>query len=146
MKNRNIIMKKKILLIFLMLINCKNNQEIDFGETVDFGTANREMRYLIVPFLKTTEIDLFFAGIYDLEFNPDNKGCYRKYHFKRSEFDRCKLLVLSILVVNKDLNPTPGLVAVDTFNRFCKLHKVYFLDNFSLEGEVNFCSVFNFKL
>jgi hypothetical protein len=139
-------MKNILLILFsLIFVVCKNNQEIDFGNTVDFGTANREMREIIVPFLKPDEIDLFFAGIYDLEFNPDSEGCNRKYHFKRSEFDRCKNLVLSILIVTQDRKPAAGLVAVDTFTRICNLQKVYFLHNFSLEGEVNFCSVFNFK-
>jgi hypothetical protein len=133
------------LFTIVLFLSCKNNQEIDFGNTVDFKTANREMRVLIAPFLRPNEIDLFFVGIVDLIPNLESEKCNRKYHFKRSEFDRCKLLVLSILLVTKDMKPIAGLVAVDTFTRYCNLHKVYFLHDFSLEGEVNFCSVFNFK-
>ncbi|MCG9876069.1 MAG: hypothetical protein MH321_14935 [Leptospiraceae bacterium] len=134
------------LFSIVFFLSCKNNQEIDLGNTVDFTTANREMRVLITPFLRPNEIDLFFVGIVDLIPNPDSEKCNRKYHFKRSEFDRCKLLVLSILLVTKDMKPIAGLLAVDTFDRFCRLHKVYFMDNSSLEGELNLCSVFNFKL
>jgi hypothetical protein len=128
---------------FILLFNCKNNQEVDFGNTVDFRTANKEMRELILPFMSLNDIDLFFVGVVDLELNPDNKGCKRKYHFKRSEFDRCKLLVLSILIINNNKKPFPGVVALDTFNRFCKLQKVYFLKDSSLEGEINLCRGLN---
>jgi hypothetical protein len=40
---------------FILLFNCKNNQE------VDFRTANKEMRELILPFMSLNDIDLFLV-------------------------------------------------------------------------------------
>jgi hypothetical protein len=45
--DKNIIdLKLKIMLLSLILLSCTNNQEVDFGNTVDFGTEPRK-NYLI---------------------------------------------------------------------------------------------------
>lgn len=141
-------MVKNIFLLFILLfvLACSSNQEIDLGNTVDFETANREMRELILPFLKSDWIDPFSLGIVDLEENPEKNNCKRKYHFDRSDFNRCKLIVVSLLLLSQNDKMDPGLVAIDSYSRLCNIRKVYFLHNGSYEGEVNFCSILNIRI